>query len=118
MTTDGRPCGQTALAEELHEEVDGPVDDARLVAEAGRGVDEAKDLDDPLDSIEIAPARTSCAETHERGIARGFLTFGDGQVLAEKALLEGLASIGDRAGEVRTSAPNVGDELGPGRIRF
>ena len=119
MATNRRPRGQPALAIELDEEVDGPVDDARLLGESGIRVDEAEDLDDPLDPIEITERVLHGSETDEGGVAGGLLPVGDGQVLAEKPLPKGFPVLqGDCSGEVEDVLyRDVGDELGAGRIR-
>src|SRR5438552_15744933 len=114
-----RPRGQPALSIELDEEVDGAVDDPRLLGESGIRVDEAEDLDDPLDPIEITERVLHGSETDEGGIAGGLLPVGDGQVLAEKPLPKGIPVLqGDCSGEVEDVLyRDVGDELGAGRIR-
>src|SRR5204862_80287 len=53
VAADRGPRGQPALSVELDEEIDGAIDDARLLLESRIRVDEAQQLDDPLDAIEI-----------------------------------------------------------------
>src|SRR5207253_2577883 len=83
------------------------------LGESGIRVDEAEDLDDPLDPIEITERVLHGSETDEGGIAGGFLPVGDGQVLAEKPLPKGFPVLqGDRSGEVEDVLyRDVGDEL-------
>src|SRR5207237_8736222 len=96
-----RPRGHSSLSIDLDEEVDGPVDAPRLLGESRIRVDEAEDLDDPLDPIEITERVLHGSETDEGGIAGGFLPVGDGQVLAEKPLPKGFPVLQvDRSGEV------------------
>src|SRR5215813_12408598 len=51
---DGRTGGLAPLAVDRHEKVGGAVDDARLIVEAGGGVDEAREVHDLLHAIEVA----------------------------------------------------------------
>src|SRR5262245_57433919 len=91
MAADGRACPQPALAIELDEQISGAVDHTPLVLESRIRVDEAQQLDDALDAIEIAEREFHGAETHDRRIARRLVALLERQILAEIAPQKRLA---------------------------
>ena len=62
LAADGRARGLAAVAVELHQEVGGAIDHARLIGEGRRRVDEAEHLDGLLHAIEIAEGVLDHAE--------------------------------------------------------
>ena len=66
---------------QLHEQIGGAVDDARLVVEARRGVHEAQQVDELLHAVEVAQGVLDHAERGQRRVARRLVALADIEVL-------------------------------------
>src|SRR5438477_880198 len=73
------------LAEQLDEQVGGAVRDLRLVAELGHGVDEAEQLDHPLDAVEVAEGFTDRRQHVQRDEPCRLLALLDTELASELA---------------------------------
>src|SRR5206468_979103 len=98
---DRRARRLAAVAEQLDEEIGRAVDDAWLIAEPGRRVDESQEVHELLDAVQIAERVFDRRQGHQDGVTRGLVALLERQVLADDTRQIALAALSRRrAGQI------------------